>query len=61
MALTINIYVKEEDREGLNVTMKMVDAAIEFACHKSGDRLALFMAEKGTYFSIKMIRCLFVC
>jgi len=42
-----HLCLKEEDREGLNVTMKMVDAAIEFACHKSGDRLALFMAEKG--------------
>jgi len=39
--------LEEEDRVGLNVTMSMVDAAIEFACHNSGDRMALFMAEAG--------------
>jgi len=39
--------LKEEDRVGLNVTMSMVDAAIDFACHNSGDRMALFMAESG--------------
>jgi hypothetical protein len=39
--------LKEEDRVGLNVTMSMVDAAIDFACHNSGDRMALFMAEAG--------------
>ena len=27
--------------------MTMVDAAINFMCHNSGDRMALFMAEKG--------------
>eukprot|EP00088_Acartia_fossae_P005855 TRINITY_DN12656_c0_g2_i1.p1 TRINITY_DN12656_c0_g2~~TRINITY_DN12656_c0_g2_i1.p1 ORF type:complete len:192 (+),score=51.69 TRINITY_DN12656_c0_g2_i1:1401-1976(+) len=41
--------LKEEDRVGLNVTMAMVDAAIDFACHNSGDRIALFMAESGMY------------
>jgi len=39
--------VKSEDRDGLNTTMTMVDAAINFMCHNSGDRMALFMAEKG--------------
>ena len=27
--------------------MKMIDSAIDFVCHNSGDRMALFMAEKG--------------
>lgn len=36
-----------EDRSGLNVTLQMVDAAINFTCHNSGDRIALFMAEEG--------------
>lgn len=36
-----------EDRSGLNVTLEMVDAAINFTCHNSGDRIALFMAEEG--------------
>ncbi|XP_023337441.1 27 kDa hemolymph protein isoform X2 [Eurytemora carolleeae] len=37
----------QEDRVGLNITLKMVDAAINFTCHNSGDRIALFMAESG--------------
>lgn len=36
-----------EDSSGLNVTLEMVDAAINFTCHNSGDRIALFMAEEG--------------
>jgi len=39
--------LKSKDRDGLNTTMNMVDAAINFMCHNSGDRMALFMAEKG--------------
>jgi len=39
--------LREEDRPGLNVTLQMVDSAIEFACHHSGDRIAMFMAEQG--------------
>lgn len=37
----------ENERQGLNTTLKMVDAAINFTCHNSGDRIALFLAEKG--------------
>jgi len=37
----------EDDRAGLNITLRMVDAAINFTCHNSGDRIALFMAESG--------------
>jgi len=39
--------LKEEDRPGLNVTLQMVDRAIEFTCHNAGDRIALFMSEEG--------------
>jgi len=39
--------LKEEDRPGLNVTLHMVDSAIEFACHNAGDRIALFLSENG--------------
>ena len=39
--------LREEDRPGLNVTLHMVDSAIEFTCHNSGDRIALFMSEQG--------------
>jgi len=39
--------LRSKDREGINVTMKMIDAAIDFVCHNSGDRMALFMAEEG--------------
>jgi len=37
----------EKDRVGLNITLKMVDAAINFTCHKAGDRIALFMSTGG--------------
>ena len=39
--------LREEDRPGLNVTLQMVDSAIAFTCHNSGDRIALFMSEQG--------------
>lgn len=39
--------LREEDRPGLNVTLQMVDSAIEFTCHNAGDRIALFMSEEG--------------
>ncbi len=42
---------------GLNVTMSMVDAAIDFACHNSGDRMALFMAESGIDFFLNNHTC----
>ena len=31
---------QSNDDRGLNMTMSMVDAAIEFICHNNGDRLA---------------------
>jgi len=39
--------LQSKDKQGINVTMKMIDAAIDFVCYNSGDRIALFMAEKG--------------
>ena len=39
--------LRKEDRPGLNVTLQMVDSAIAFPCHNSGDRIALFMSEQG--------------
>jgi len=39
--------LKERDRPGLNVTLQMVDSAIDFTCHNAGDRIALFMSEDG--------------
>jgi len=39
--------LREEDRPGLNVTLHMVDSAIDYTCHNSGDRVALFMSEQG--------------
>ena len=32
--------LRSKDREGINVTMKMIDSAIDFVCHNSGDRMA---------------------
>ena len=32
--------LKERDQGGLNVTLDMVDSAIEFTCHRDGDRVA---------------------
>ena len=32
--------VKAKDRSGINVTMNMIDSAVEFMCHNSGDRMA---------------------
>jgi len=37
----------EEDRPGLNITLAMLDQAINFTCHSDGDRIALFMSEEG--------------
>ena len=34
------LCLPEEDRPGLNVTLAMVDSAIEFPCHNDGDRIA---------------------
>ena len=34
------LCLPEEDRPGLNVTLAMVDSAIEFTCHNDGDRIA---------------------
>jgi len=46
--LSVSQYcLKEKDRPGLNVTLQMVDSAIDFTCHNAGDRIALFMSEDG--------------
>lgn len=39
--------LRTEDRAGLNITLGMIDSAIDFMCHNSGDRIALFMSEDG--------------
>jgi len=39
--------LKEREQAGLNVTLDMVDSAIQFICHRDGDRVALFLAEQG--------------
>lgn len=41
------LCLEEDDQPGLNVTMAMVDSAIKFACHRDGDRIALFVSEEG--------------
>ena len=32
--------LESKDKQGINVTMKMIDAAIDFVCYNSGDRIA---------------------
>ena len=32
--------LKGRDQAGLNVSLAMVDSAIEFTCHREGDRVA---------------------
>ena len=32
--------LKERDQAGLNITLDMVDSAIEYTCHRDGDRVA---------------------
>lgn len=39
--------LQEKNRPGLNITLQMVDAAIDFTCHNSGDRIILFLAQNG--------------
>ena len=39
--------LKEKDQAGLNITLDMVDSAIQFTCHRDGDRVALFLSEQG--------------
>ena len=39
--------LKERDQAGLNITLDMVDSAIQFTCHRDGDRVALFLSEQG--------------
>jgi len=41
------LCLPEESRAGLNVTLSMVDSAIQYACHRDGDRIALFVSEEG--------------
>ena len=44
--------LKEEDRPGLNVTLQMVDSAIDFTCHNAGDRIACKIIKNLTFFSV---------
>ncbi|KAG0712806.1 hemolymph glycoprotein [Chionoecetes opilio] len=53
VACTEDVFTKlerctnEQEKQDLNVTRKVIDAGIDFVCHNDGDRIALFMAEKG--------------
>lgn len=38
---------EERDQAGLNISQQMVDTAIEFLCHRDGDRIDLFLSEGG--------------
>ncbi|MPC12136.1 27 kDa hemolymph glycoprotein-like [Portunus trituberculatus] len=37
----------EKQKQDLNITRRVIHAGIDFVCHNDGDRIALFMAEKG--------------
>ncbi|KAL9883840.1 27 kDa hemolymph protein [Glossina fuscipes fuscipes] len=37
----------KDERESQDVFMRMVHKLLEFVCHKGGDQIALFIAEKG--------------
>jgi len=39
--------LEEADRGGLNISQEMVDRAVEFICHRDGDRVNLFLSEGG--------------
>jgi len=39
--------LKTEDKPSLDITLRMIDSAIEFMCQNDGDRIALFMSENG--------------
>lgn len=39
--------LRTKDQPSLDITLEMIDAAIDFMCHNRGDRIALFMAENG--------------
>lgn len=39
--------LRSKDKPSLDITLHMIDAAIDFMCHNRGDRIALFMAENG--------------
>jgi len=41
------LCLRPQERPGLNVSLNMVDSAIRFVCHNSGDRIALFMSYDG--------------
>lgn len=43
----LEVCLTEQQQQDLNVTRRALNAGIDFICHKEGDRIALFMAEKG--------------
>lgn len=53
MACAEDVFTKlercadEKQKQDLNITRRVIDAGIDFVCHNDGDRIALFMAEKG--------------
>lgn len=53
MACAEDVFAKlerctnEQEKQDLGVVRKAIDAGIDFVCHNDGDRIALFMAEKG--------------
>jgi len=56
-----SLCLPQQKRSGLNVTLAMVDSAIEYACHRDGDRIALFVSEEGVECVVenkeKLLRC----
>ncbi|KAK7075560.1 hypothetical protein SK128_027793 [Halocaridina rubra] len=47
MFTKIEACMNENERRDLNVTRAAINAGLDFVCHNDGDRIALFMGEKG--------------
>ncbi|XP_042857311.1 27 kDa glycoprotein-like [Penaeus japonicus] len=47
MFTSLERCMNDQERKDLQIARKAIDAGIDFVCHKDGDRIALFMAEKG--------------
>ncbi|XP_064084954.1 27 kDa hemolymph glycoprotein-like [Macrobrachium nipponense] len=47
MFTKLDVCMDERERQDLNITRAAIDAGLDFVCYKDGDRIALFMGEKG--------------
>ncbi|XP_068226840.1 27 kDa glycoprotein-like isoform X2 [Palaemon carinicauda] len=47
MFAKLDVCMDEQERHDLNITRAAIDAGLDFVCYKDGDRIALFMGEKG--------------